>query len=203
MIDLITTEEILTPGNLSVVAGRPAMGKTCFAVDFAFIAAEMGKRIMFFSSECEKKSVLERFEERGGCPEGLTVISKFCTDLEAQLGSIENTDLVIIDYYQLYCSEKENRLVKRIKKIAASRGFAVILISQLARTVEQRKNHQPRLSDLPQKALIDFSDTILLLYRSAYYDFTAPREEAKIIVAKHHPFIIESSWSDKTHSWGL
>lgn len=48
------------PGNLVVVAGRPSMGKSCLAANFAASLCRRGKTVALFSLEDGKKSVTRR-----------------------------------------------------------------------------------------------------------------------------------------------
>src|SRR5262245_13289209 len=50
----------LAPGNLMVVAGRPSMGKTGFAINVGLSAAEAGKRVYFASLEMSSDQIGER-----------------------------------------------------------------------------------------------------------------------------------------------
>lgn len=50
----------LNPGELIVVAGRPSMGKSAFAVNVATANALRGKRVMFFNLEMTDTSIYNR-----------------------------------------------------------------------------------------------------------------------------------------------
>jgi replicative DNA helicase len=50
----------LQPGNLVLLAARPSMGKTSFALNLAFNAAERGEHTAFFSLEMSEDEVLTR-----------------------------------------------------------------------------------------------------------------------------------------------
>lgn len=51
----------LTPGSLMIVAARPSMGKSCFALDIARHAAStQGKNVAVFSLEMTKQEIMDR-----------------------------------------------------------------------------------------------------------------------------------------------
>jgi replicative DNA helicase len=112
--------------------------------------------------------------------------------------------LVVVDYLQLMRGSKrtENR-VQEISDIARSlKGLAkelrvpVLALSQLNRSVEQRENKRPQLSDLRESGSIEAeADLVMFIYRDNYYlarekpeeaDLDPDRvEKAEIIVSKH------------------
>lgn len=50
----------LSSSKLTYLGGRPGMGKTFLAINIALNAAELGKKVMFFSIEMEKREITER-----------------------------------------------------------------------------------------------------------------------------------------------
>jgi replicative DNA helicase len=50
----------MQPGDLVVVAGRPGMGKTAFALEIARRASKSGSRVLFVSLEMTKKELVKR-----------------------------------------------------------------------------------------------------------------------------------------------
>ena len=105
--------------------------------------------------------------------------------------------LVILDYVQLLdylpISDVSNReeyllkLAKSLKRMAEELNVPVIVISQLSKDVEKRRNKRPMLSDIRDfEPLEVYSDIITMIYRDEYYNpETEDRGIAEIITCKH------------------
>lgn len=108
-------------------------------------------------------------------------------------------DLILIDYLQLI-KETTNSIRSREQAVSAISRQAkiiskklnvpVIMLSQLSRSVEARADKLPMLSDLRDSGAIEQdADKVIFIYRPSYYaaedDFTIPKDEGKLIVAKN------------------
>jgi replicative DNA helicase len=103
-------------------------------------------------------------------------------------------DLIVLDYLQLMQVQgtKENRateiseISRSLKALAKELKVPVIALSQLNRSVEQRTDKKPVMSDLRESGAIEQdADLIIMIYRDEVYDPNTTRKGiADIIIAK-------------------
>jgi len=101
--------------------------------------------------------------------------------------------LVIVDYLQLMRGrgsferrEQEiSEISRSLKALAKELSVPVIAVSQLNRSVEQRRPPTPILADLRESGAIEQdADVILFLYRDEIYNKEAKKGQAEVIIAK-------------------
>lgn len=106
----------------------------------------------------------------------------------------QDLKVVIIDYIQLMTSghkaesrqQEVSEISRSLKAIAREIGCPVIALSQLSRSVEQRPDKRPMLSDLRESGAIEQdADVVMFIYRDDYYNKDTPNPgESEIIIGK-------------------
>jgi replicative DNA helicase len=105
-------------------------------------------------------------------------------------------ELIIIDYLQLIESDEKSlpreqqisTITRRLKFLAKDLNVPVIALAQLNRSIDQREDKRPRLSDLRESGAIEQdADIVMFLHRQEVYDPEDPQYHGKadLIVAKH------------------
>ena len=219
--------------QLIIVAARPAMGKTVFALNLAVNAALKGKSVAIFNLEMDAVQLANRILSSVGQIEGKKFMSGsfdnndwvrlneaisqlndakiFINDTPgATIGEIRSKcrrlasseiglDMVVIDYLQLisggknYGSNRQQEvsdISRALKLMALELHVPVIALSQLSRSVEQREDKRPLMSDLRESGSIEQdADIVSFLYRDSYYKKEAVSEGnasiSELIIGKH------------------
>ena len=218
----------LQPADLIIVAARPSMGKTTFAMNLVEnVAIRSGKPVLVFSMEMPADSIVMRMisslgrinqtNVRSGkledddWPRFNSAISmlaeqKLFIDDGASLSPVEvrararrvardqgELGLIMVDYLQLMqVPGSESRVAeiseisRTLKGIAKEMNCPVIALSQLNRSLEQRPNKRPVMSDLRESGAIEQdADVIAFIYRDEVYnEDTEDKGVAEIIIGK-------------------
>ncbi|HEU0229046.1 MAG TPA: replicative DNA helicase [Burkholderiaceae bacterium] len=219
----------LQPGDLVIVAGRPSMGKTSFAMNIGeHVAINEGLPIAVFSMEMGavqlamrmvgSVGMLDQHRMRTGklnnddWPRLTSAVQRvqeaqIYIDETPALNAMEvrarsrrlarqcgQLGLIIIDYMQLMSasSSGENRateiseISRSLKSLAKELNCPLMALSQLNRSLEQRPNKRPVMSDLRESGAIEQdADLILFIYRDEVYNPDSPdKGMAEIIVGK-------------------
>ena len=175
------------PG-LILLAARPGMGKTSFALNMARIVAEK-KTVAVFSLEMSWEQVAARLlalappaENKRTCAGTIYIDDNpalSVADIHAKCFQLDNLGLVVIDYVQLITWNQggENRrqfageTSRMLKIMAKELTIPVLCLSQLSRATEERENKRPILSDLRESdSFVPEADIVLFLYRDSYYN---------------------------------
>ena len=206
----------LQPGDMVVLAARPSMGKTAFAINIAeHVALNEGLPVAVFSMEMGASQLAVRVVGSiGRIDQGHLRTGKLSDDewprlteaieklrtvslhidetpgltpselranarrLARQCGKL---GLIVVDYLQLMNgsggSGGDNRatelgeISRGLKMLAKELQCPVIALSQLNRSVEQRTDKRPMMSDLRESGAIEQdADIIMFIYRDDYYN---------------------------------
>ena len=220
----------LQAADLVVVAGRPSMGKTTFAMNLAENAAIKSKEpVAVFSMEMPSDALAMRMLSSLGqidqhrlrtgklnddyWPRLTSAIALLneaplfiddtpaltVTELRARARRLKREhglSMIVIDYIQLMQGSgggsNENRatevseISRSLKALAKELEVPVIALSQLNRSLEQRPNKRPIMSDLRESGAIEQdADLIVFIYRDEVYNEDSPEKgKAEIIIGK-------------------
>ena len=164
---------------------------------------DMGKALKGEMNDKEWKSILTAskklsesniYIDEGFSKSPMDILSK-CRKLKREKG----LDILMIDYLQLMQGSDKSRdnrtqeiseITRTLKMAARELEIPIILLSQLSRQSEGRKDHRPILSDLRESGSIEQdADMVLFIYRGDMYNDVpeAERESgiAEIIIAKN------------------
>jgi replicative DNA helicase len=218
----------LQPGDLVIIAGRPSMGKTTFAVNIAENAA-IGAKVptAIYSMEMPSEQLAFRMiSSLGRVDQTHLRTGKFPdedwsrintavqlmsdapiyiddspglspTEIRARARRLKreaDLGLIVIDYLQLMQVQgnTENRateiseISRNLKALAKELRVPIIALSQLNRSVEQRQDKRPVMSDLRESGAIEQdADLIIFIYREEVYQPETPRKGiADVSIAK-------------------
>lgn len=115
-------------------------------------------------------------------------ISRKCKKLKMERG----LDLVVIDYLQLIVGDggesrqqEVSMISRQLKALAKEVDCPVVVLSQLSRLLEQRKDKRPIMSDLRESGAIEQdADIVMMLYRDEYYNEYSEDDFTELIIAK-------------------
>lgn len=122
----------------------------------------------------------------------LSVLAAKARNRSKQFGKL---GLVVVDYLQLVNGHKpvgETRMFSvgemcGLKLLAKELQCPVIVLSQVNRSLETRRDKRPKMSDLRKVSILDrYADVIMLIYRDEFYLKDASKDPgvAEIIIAK-------------------
>ena len=198
--------------ELIILAARPGVGKTAFALNVAqFVGLKTDKTVAMFSLEMGAEQLVQRMLASEGLIDSQHLRTGQLTDEEwrklvVAAGSLDNTSiyiddtpgikmseirakarrlakekgnlgLIVIDYLQLIegprsesRQQEVSAISRQLKKLAKELHIPVIALSQLSRSVEQRQDKRPVLSDIRESGSIEHdADIVAFLYRDDYY----------------------------------
>jgi len=104
-----------------------------------------------------------------------------------------NLGLVVVGNVEYIAPEKPNKskkvncvaFIKKLFVMTKETNIPVIITTTLSRLVERRTDKHPAIRDLKYNYLRELSDTIVLLYREAYYSLNKDDDSAEILISKN------------------
>lgn len=238
----------LKGGELIILAARPGMGKTTFALNIASNMAQYNKHhVLIYSLEMSRMELIMRLLcseaqfangdlKRGnihgdGAKRVLDAIERVCAwpvdiddsgDLDVwelvtrarkfkveldQRG--EGLGLIIVDYLQLVTDPEARKhgrqhevatISRTLKQLAKKLNVPVIALSQMNRSVEQRRGDsaRPQLSDLRESGAIEQDADIVMFIHHAESGEAESMEDlenrgtVEVIIAKHRNGPVDS-----------
>ena len=215
----------LHENELYIIAARPGMGKTAFALNIATnIAKNTKKNVAIFNFEMSAEQLVNRMFSSVGqidfkkfrngnfnnddwkkLTESVTILADTnikiddtpgsnISDIRSKCRRLASTDeglaLVVIDYLQLINGSAKNannrqqevsEISRGLKMMAMELHIPVIALAQLSRSVEQRPDKRPLMSDLRESGSIEQdADMVGFLYRDDYYNNEAMNNDVSI-----------------------
>ena len=216
----------LHPGELTIIGGRPCMGKTMFAINImlnevinhngsvlylnlATHNRDLATRTFGVMSNYrlprERELTIQEYEQLLDIAVGFENRKAYtvnCTfsNIEEIINIIKenykkvNPTKIIIDYFQLihyknnFVKDESEALyiLKQLKKLAKELNVSMIVLSQLDRKLEKRKDLHPKITDIRgAKSAGEIADRVYMLYRKNYYN------EHKMMYISNNPIIID------------
>jgi len=217
-------------GDLIIIAARPSMGKTAFAMNLAEeVVMKQKKPALVFSMEMSGEQLALRLisslgrvdqhkvrtarlsqDEWGRVASTVSLFSQAPLYLDDTPGLSPGEvrararrlmrqcggelGVIIIDYLQLMQvpgfsenrTQEVSQISRSLKSLARELKVPVIALSQLNRSLEQRADRRPVMSDLRESGSIEQdADVIAFIYRDEVYNENSTEKgKAEIIISK-------------------
>ena len=216
--------------TLNILAARPGVGKTSFALNIARnVAVRKKETVAIFSLEMGRDELVNRIWSSFALVEStklksgdldmddwthlaesmaplgdapiyiddssnitVTEIRSKCRRLKLE----KNLGLVIVDYLQLMSSgskkndgnrqQEVSDMSRALKVMARELEVPVLTLSQLSRSIEQRQDKTPMLSDLRESGAIEQdADMVMFIHKKDENEDAANPNLVELTIAKH------------------
>lgn len=190
MISQNFIESNFPKGKLTLVGGRPNIGKTSFAISLAISMAEQNQRVIYFSLEMTKEQLIKRIRlqnEQIAIGENIVIddISQAKPSYVRSQLETKSFDYILIDYIQLMEADNQelpreevvSSIVCELKKLAIELDIPIIALSQTCRhNIDLREIFRP-VDLLGTNIAILFREGKMMEYKSGenisqlYFDY--------------------------------
>lgn len=169
------------PGHLMVIAGKTGEGKTSLGLGIlhhisrekpvGVVSIEMSGEEIRTRIENSFSNFSKNFFVSGQSALSILGLKQICKAMKIEQG----VEVILIDFLQMMREKEDFRsrhlevshIIRRIKEIAKELQIAMIVISQLSRSIDHRgEGSYPTLSDLKESGDIEFAaDEILFIHQ--------------------------------------
>lgn len=221
-------EKSFPKGKLTLVGGRPAIGKTSFAISLTISLAKQSKKYIYFSAELQEQQLAKRYklqidiEEYNGIVSNIIVDDrweKFNTIYMRKQIEHYQPDYIIVDYIQLMTSDNPSSdrnaemqaIVRELKSLAKDCNIAVIGLSQLNRCQNEASCFLTP-NNFRELSLNDLEDiNLTCIYRGDYFRIYEYDTNGEVIYGKtkfityhdNSPEIIYLLWNHETTEFSM
>jgi replicative DNA helicase len=143
----------LQPGDMIVVAGRPSMGKTAFALNIAeYVGMELKKPVAIFSLEMSGPQLAMRFLSSAGRLDQTKIRTGKLSDedwekMSVALGKLHEAPIHIDETGAINASDLRAR-ARRLHRQCGQLGLIVIDYLQLMTSVKDNENRATEISEI-------------------------------------------------------
>lgn len=137
------------PGELTVVAAPPSVGKTAFALNIISNLAKMGKKTLIFSMEMPKEDLVQRVIYQRGSISEHWVLNRMISpeELSSRLNKAMTPDMKNI-YMDDTMALTVKQIIARIRKHVAAHNTDLIVIDYLQLIATQRNGRESRAEEI-------------------------------------------------------
>jgi replicative DNA helicase len=147
-------------------------------------------------SENDVEKIANSYIENAGVLRKIDLVDNisYLHDIMKISYSVDNVDLIIIDYLQLIKTKDKYQMryqeladiVNTLKFLSKDLNVPVIALAQVNREVEKKVDKRPTLADLRESGDIEATaDVVIFLHREGYYKGNNDDNTAEVIVAKN------------------
>jgi replicative DNA helicase len=147
-------------------------------------------------SENDVEKIANSYIENAGVLRKIDLVDNisYLHDIMKISYSVDNVDLIIIDYLQLIKTKDKYQMryqeladiVNTLKFLSKDLNVPIIALAQVNREVEKKADKRPTLADLRESGDIEATaDVVIFLHREGYYKGNNDDNTAEVIVAKN------------------